>query len=96
MHHAGLVESMPSCWARWSNQTCQHWVAAAPPAPSPCTLSTCAPSACWAMITGQWPMAGVEKVDGACGCSGLPVRKEPAISVPAGRGRGNGQGAGMG
>lgn len=49
------------------------------------------------MIMGQWPMAGVEKVDGACGCSGLPVRKEPAISVPAGReGKGKGQVVGMG
>jgi hypothetical protein len=28
-------------------------------------------------------MAGVEKVEGLCGCSGLPVRNDPAISVPA-------------
>jgi len=60
------------------------------PALSPCTLSASPPPARWVMITGQWPMAGVEKVEGACGCSGLPVRNEPAISVPARRDRGKG------
>lgn len=33
-------------------------------------------------MAGRWPTVGVENVEGACGCSGLPVRKEPAISVP--------------
>ena len=44
------------------------------PAVSPCGLSACAPSACVTSSTGRWPMVGVEKVEGLCGCSRLPEK----------------------
>ena len=49
---------------------------------SPCGLSC--PSG--SMSTGRQPTVGVLKVAGACGCSRLPDRKAPPISVPAGGG----------